>query len=615
KKPIVAKRTTNEKERAKLLKKKKRRRGRSARFRGTRGGPAGSKRRKGRGKSQEELDRTHQKPLPEELEYTEGMTIAEIALKINRAPASLVKKLFMSGVMVTQNDSLSKAVIEVLLMDLCIEPIDKVEVDIANLDNYFDQEIDEDELITRPPTVTIMGHVDHGKTTLLDTLRDASVAEGEAGGITQHIGAYQLEVDDELITFLDTPGHAAFTTMRARGADVTDVVIIVVAADDGVMPQTVEAINHAKAAGVPTIVAVNKIDKPSAQPDRVKQELSEYELIPEEWGGDTIFVEISALLNENIDELLEMIVLLAEIEELEADPTSLAVGSVLESRLDKSKGPVATLLVQNGTLNRGEFVVVGTTYGRIRTMVDDKGQRIQSAGPSKPVAITGLHDTPKAGDQFVVFEDEKTARQVAEKRASEAAEEQRQSVNKVTMDNLFDSLEEGELKEVNVIVKADVQGSIEAITGSLEDIEVDGVNVKVVHTGVGAINETDVSLAGASNGIIIGFNVRPTPQATDIAQTENVDMRTYSVIYDAVDDLEAAMTGMLDPEYKEEITGQATVRETFNVSKVGTIAGAMVSDGVIKSTSSVRLIRDGVVVHDGELSSLRRFDDDVREVT
>ena len=614
KKPIVEKRTTNEKERAELLKKKKKRRGRSARYRGTRGGPAGSRRRRGRSNNQETSKQTHNKPLPESLEYTEGMTIAELALKINREPATLVKKLFMSGVIVTQNDSLSKDVIEVLLMDMGIEPIEKVEVDIADLDNYFEQDVNEEELTTRPATVTIMGHVDHGKTTLLDTLRDASVVEGEAGGITQHIGAYQLDVDGEVITFLDTPGHAAFTTMRARGADVTDIVIIVVAADDGVMPQTVEAINHAKAADVPIIVAVNKVDKPSAQPDRVKQELAEYELIPEEWGGETIFVEISALHNQNIEELLEMIILLAEVQELEADPTSLAVGSVLEARLDKSKGPVATLLVQNGTLNKGEFVVVGTTYGRIRTMVDDKGQRIQEAGPSKPVEITGLHDTPNAGDQFVVFEDEKTARQVAEKRSNEAVEEQRQAVNKVTLDNLFDSLEEGELKEVNVIVKADVQGSIEAITGSLENIDVDGVSVKVVHTGVGAINETDVSLAGASNGIIIGFNVRPTTQATDIARTENVDMRTYSVIYDAVDDLEAAMTGMLDPEYEEQVTGQATVRETFSVSKIGTIAGAMVSDGVIKSSSSVRLIRDGVVIYDGELSSLRRFDDDVKEV-
>ncbi len=615
KKPIVAKRTTNEKERAELMKKNTRRRGRSARFRGTRGGPAGSRRRQGRNRNQDQASQTHNKPLPESLEYTEGMTIAELALKINREPAELVKKLFMSGVMVTQNDSLSKDVIEVLLMDLGIEPIEKIEVDISDLDTYFEQEVDEDELVSRPATVTIMGHVDHGKTTLLDTLRDASVVEGEAGGITQHIGAYQLVKNGETITFLDTPGHAAFTTMRARGADVTDIVIIVVAADDGVMPQTVEAINHAKAAGVPMIVAVNKIDKPSAEPDRVKQELAQYELIPEEWGGDTIFVEISALQNQNIEELLEMVLLVAEVEELKADPTGLAIGSVLEARLDRSKGPVATVLVQNGTLHKGESIVVGTSYGRIRTMVNDKGQRIQEAGPSTPVEITGLNATPNAGDQFVVFEDERTARQVAETRASEAAAEQRQSVNKVTLDNLFDSLEEGELKEVNVIVKADVQGSIEAITGSLEEIEVDGVQVKVVHTGVGAINEADVTLAAASQGIIIGFNVRPTPQATENAKEENVDMRTYSVIYDAVDDLEAAMTGMLDPEYEEKVTGQATVRETFHVSKIGTIAGAMVSDGVIKSTSSVRVIRNGVVVYEGELASLKRFNDDVREVT
>lgn len=615
KKPIVAKRTTNEKERAELMKKNTRRRGRSARFRGTRGGPAGSRKRQGRSRDQEQVSQTHSKPLPETLEYVEGMTIAELALKINREPAELVKKLFMSGVMVTQNDSLSKDVIEVLLMDLGIEPIEKIEVDITDLDTYFEKEIDESELVKRPATVTIMGHVDHGKTTLLDTLRNASVVEGEAGGITQHIGAYQLELNGEKITFLDTPGHAAFTTMRARGADVTDIVIIVVAADDGVMPQTVEAINHAKAAGVPMIVAVNKIDKPTAEPDRVKQELSQYELIPEEWGGDTIFVEISALQNQNIEELLEMVLLVAELEDLKADPTGLAVGSVLEARLDRSKGPIATLLVQNGTLHKGQSVVVGTAYGRVRTMVDDKGQRIDSAGPSTPVEITGLGDTPKAGDQFVVFDDEKTARQVAEKRAEEAAAEQRQAVNKVTLDNLFESLEEGELKEVNVIVKADVQGSIEAITSSLADIEVDGVSVKVVHTGVGAINEADVTLAGASNGIIIGFNVRPTTQAIESAKNENVDIRTYSVIYDAVDDLEAAMTGMLDPEYEEKVTGQATVRETFHVSKIGTIAGAMVSNGVIKSTSSVRVIRNGVVVYDGQLASLKRFNDDVREVT
>ncbi|HLR92437.1 MAG TPA: translation initiation factor IF-2, partial [Atopostipes sp.] len=454
----------------------------------------------------------------------------------------------------------------------------------------------------------------HGKTTLLDTLRDASVTQSEAGGITQHIGAYQLEVDGEPITFLDTPGHAAFTTMRARGADVTDIAIIVVAADDGVMPQTVEAINHAKAADVPIIVAVNKVDKPEADPDRVKQELLEYELVPEEWGGDTIFVEISALFNQNIEELLEMILLVAEIQELTADPSGLAVGSVLEARLDRSKGPVATLLVQNGTLKHGDSIVVGTTYGRIRTMTNDKGLDIEEAGPSMPVEITGLNETPQAGDQFVVFEDEKTARQIAETRANEAVEEQRQSVNKVTLENLFDSLEEGELKEVNIIVKADVQGSVEALVGSLEKIEVEGVRVNVVHTGVGAINETDVTLAAASNGIIIGFNVRPTPQASDNAKTEQIEIRTYRVIYDAIDELESAMKGMLDPEFEEQVTGQATVRETYNVSRIGTIAGALVNNGVIRRSSSIRLIRDGIVIHEGELGSLRRFDDDVREV-
>ncbi|HLR88887.1 MAG TPA: translation initiation factor IF-2 [Atopostipes sp.] len=614
-KPKVAKRTTNEQERAELRKQSAGgRRNKGRRFRGTRGGPAGSKRRQGRSRNQEQQQRVSKKPLPETVEYTEGMTIAEIAQKIHREPAELVKKLFMDGVVATQNDSLSKDVIEVLLMDYGVEPIEKVEVDVADLDTYFEQEVDEDKLVKRAPTVTIMGHVDHGKTTLLDTLRDASVTQSEAGGITQHIGAYQLEVDGETITFLDTPGHAAFTTMRARGADVTDIAIIVVAADDGVMPQTVEAINHAKAADVPIIVAVNKVDKPAADPDRVKQELLEYELVPEEWGGDTIFVEISALFNQNIDELLEMILLVAEVAELTADPTGLAVGSVLEARLDRSKGPVATLLVQNGTLKQGDSIVVGTTYGRIRTMINDKGQQIEAAGPSTPVEITGLNATPNAGDQFVVFEDEKTARQIAETRSDEAVEEQRQSVNKVTLENLFDSLEEGDLKEVNIIVKGDVQGSVEALVGSLEKIEVDGVRINVVHTGVGAINETDVTLAAASHGIIIGFNVRPTPQASENAKSEQVEMRTYRVIYDAIDELEAAMKGMLDPEYEEQVTGQATVRETYSVSRIGTIAGALVNNGVIKRTSSIRLIRDGIVVHEGELGSLRRFNDDVREV-
>jgi len=612
-KPNIPKRTTNEQERAEMRKQQRNNRRKGRRFRGTRGGPGGKKRRN-RNK-QQEPQRTQPKPLPKTVEYSEGMTIADIAQEIHREPAEIVKKLFMNGVMATQNDSLSKDVIEVLLMDYGIEPIEKIEVDMTDLDNYFDQEVDEDKLENRPPTVTIMGHVDHGKTTLLDTLRETSVTQGEAGGITQHIGAYQLEANGQPITFLDTPGHAAFTTMRARGADVTDIAIIVVAADDGVMPQTVEAINHAKAAGVPIIVAVNKVDKPEADPDRVKQELLEYELVPEDWGGDTIFVEISALFNKNIEELLEMILLVAEVEELTADPSGLAVGSVIEARLDRSRGPIATLLVQNGTLNKGDSVVVGTTYGRIRTMTDDKGQRIETAGPSTPVEITGLNDTPNAGDQFVVFEDEKTARQIAESRSDEAVEEQRQSLNKVTLDNLFESLEEGELKEVNVIVKADVQGSVEALASSLEKIDIDGVRVNVVHTGVGAINETDVTLAAASQGILIGFNVRPTPQAAENAKTEQVDIRTYRVIYDAIEEIEAAMKGMLDPEYEEQVTGQATVRETYSVSRIGTIAGAMVSTGVIKRSSSIRLIRDGIVIHEGELASLRRFDDDVREVT
>ena len=615
-KPKVAKRTTNEQERAEQIEARTGGRGKSRRFRGTRGGPGGRRRRGGRNKNQQhqQVAGVSKKPMPTSVEYSEGMTIAEIAQKLHKEPAELVKKLFMDGVMVTQNDSLSKDVIEVLLLDYGVEAIEKVEVDITDLDTYFEQEVDEDKLVTRPPTVTIMGHVDHGKTTLLDTLRQTSVTQGEAGGITQHIGAYQVEIDDELITFLDTPGHAAFTTMRARGADVTDIVIIVVAADDGVMPQTVEAINHAKAADVPIIVAVNKIDKPTADPDRVKQELLEYELVPEQWGGDTIFVEISAKFGKNIEELLEMILLVAEVQELTADPSGLAVGSVLEARLDKSKGPIATLLVQNGTLRKGDALVVGTTYGRIRTMTNDKGMRINEAGPMTPVEITGLNSTPNAGDQFVVFEDEKTARQVAETRQADAIDEQRQSGTKVTLDNLFESLEEGEMKEVNVIVKADVQGSIEAITGSLEKIEVDGVRINVVHTGVGAINETDVSLAAASSAILIGFSVRPTPQAAENAKTEEVEIRTYNVIYDAIDEIESAMKGMLDPEYEEKVTGTATIRETYNVSKIGTIAGGVVSSGVIKRSSSIRLIRNGVVVHEGELGSLRRFDDDVREV-
>ncbi|MEJ4246388.1 translation initiation factor IF-2 [Enterococcus faecium] len=553
--------------------------------------------------------------LPDVLEYTEGMNVADIAKKIHREPAEIIKKLFMLGVMVNQNQALDKDTIELLATDYGMEPQEKVQVDIADIDKFFEaEEVDPDKLVSRPPVVTIMGHVDHGKTTLLDTLRHSRVTSGEAGGITQHIGAYQIDIDGKPITFLDTPGHAAFTSMRARGASITDITILVVAADDGVMPQTVEAINHAKAAGVPIIVAVNKIDKPGANPQHVMQELSEYELIPEAWGGETIFVEISAKFGQNIEELLEMILLVAEVEDLKADPTQRAIGTVIEARLDKGKGPVSTLLVQEGTLHVGDPIVVGNTYGRVRVMTNDLGRRDKEAGPATPVEITGLNDVPQAGDRFVVFEDEKTARAAGEERAKRALLENRAATSRVTLDNLFESLKEGELKEVNVIIKADVQGSAEALAASLKKIDVEGVRVKIVHSAVGAINESDVTLAAASNAIIIGFNVRPTPQAKVQADTEEVDIRLHRIIYKATEEIETAMKGMLDPEFEEKITGQMIVRETFKVSKVGTIAGAYVTEGYIRRDSGVRVIRDGIVIYEGQLASLKRFKDDVKEV-
>lgn len=553
--------------------------------------------------------------LPDVLEYTEGMNVADIAKKIHREPAEIIKKLFMLGVMVNQNQALDKDTIELLATDYGMEPQEKVQVDIADIDKFFEaEEVDPDKLVSRPPVVTIMGHVDHGKTTLLDTLRHSRVTSGEAGGITQHIGAYQIDIDGKPITFLDTPGHAAFTSMRARGASITDITILVVAADDGVMPQTVEAINHAKAAGVPIIVAVNKIDKPAANPQHVMQELSEYELIPEAWGGETIFVEISAKFGQNIEELLEMILLVAEVEDLKADPTQRAIGTVIEARLDKGKGPVSTLLVQEGTLHVGDPIVVGNTYGRVRVMTNDLGRRDKEAGPATPVEITGLNDVPQAGDRFVVFEDEKTARAAGEERAKRALLENRAATSRVTLDNLFESLKEGELKEVNVIIKADVQGSAEALAASLKKIDVEGVRVKIVHSAVGAINESDVTLAAASNAIIIGFNVRPTPQAKVQADTEEVDIRLHRIIYKAIEEIETAMKGMLDPEFEEKITGQMIVRETFKVSKVGTIAGAYVTEGYIRRDSGVRVIRDGIVIYEGQLASLKRFKDDVKEV-
>ena len=553
--------------------------------------------------------------LPDVLVYTDGMTVAELAKKIKREPAEIIKKLFLLGVMATLNQGLSKDAIELLAADYGMDAEEKIEKDISDLDVYFEEAASENvESTVRPPVVTIMGHVDHGKTTLLDQLRNSSVVAGEAGGITQHIGAYQIKIDGKPITFLDTPGHAAFTTMRARGADITDITVIVVAADDGVMPQTIEAINHAKAADVPIIVAVNKIDKPAANPGRVMQELSDLGLVPEAWGGDTIFVEISAKFNQNIEELLEMILLVAEVQELKANPNRLALGTVIEARLDKSKGPIATLLVQEGTLKVGDPIVVGNTFGRVRVMVNDQGRRVKTALPATPVEITGLNASPQAGDRFVVFEDEKTARAAGEERAKRALIEQRNASSRITLDNLFSTLKEGELKEVNVIIKADVQGSVEALASSLQKIEVEGVRVKIIHTAVGAINESDITLATASNAIIIGFNVRPTPQAKIQAESDQVDIRLHRIIYNVIDEIETAMKGLLDPEFEEKITGQAIVRETYTVSKLGTIAGSYVLEGVVKRSSSVRLIRDNIVIYEGELASLKRFKDDAKEV-
>lgn len=556
------------------------------------------------------------KELPEKLVYTEGMNIQDIAKLIYRDASEIIKKLLMLGVMANQNQALSKDIIELIALEYGIEPEEKVVIDKSDLEVYFnEEEVNEEELTTRPPVVTIMGHVDHGKTTLLDQLRNSRVIEGEAGGITQHIGAYQVQLQGKTITFLDTPGHEAFTTMRARGANVTDISIIVVAADDGVMPQTVEAINHAKAADVPIIVAVNKIDKPTANPDRVMQEMTEHGLIPEDWGGDTIFVPISAKFNQNIDELLEMILLVAEVQELKANANRLAIGSVIDARLDKATGATATLLVQEGTLNVGDPIVVGNTYGKVRTMLNDTGRRIRQAGPATPVEITGLNDAPQAGDLFVVFPDEKSARQAGEERARRALEEHRDANKKVTLDNLFESLQEGDLKSVNVIIKADVQGSAEALNASLQKIDVESVRVNTIHQAVGAINESDISLAAASGAIVIGFNVRPTPQARAQAEQEQIDIRLHRIIYNVIDEIETAMKGMLEPEYVEEITGQLVVRETYTVSKLGTIAGAYVLDGYIRRNSKVRVIRDNIVIYDGELASLKRFKDDAREVT
>ncbi|KIL50513.1 translation initiation factor IF-2 [Jeotgalibacillus alimentarius] len=567
-------------------------------------------------KNKQPFTPTPMKPreLPEKITFTESLTVAELAKKLHKEPSEIVKKLFMVGVMATVNQELDKDSIELICDDYGVAVEEEILIDSTDLETYFDEESDADKLVERPSVVTIMGHVDHGKTTLLDSIRKTKVTEGEAGGITQHIGAYQIENDDKKITFLDTPGHAAFTTMRARGAKVTDITILVVAADDGVMPQTVEAINHAKAAEVPIIIAVNKMDKPSANPDRVMQELTEHGLVPEAWGGDTIFVPVSALTGEGIDSLLEMIGLVSEVEELKADPSRRAMGTVIEAELDKGRGSVATLLVQDGTLRVGDPIVVGTTFGRVRAMVNDVGRRVKEAGPSTPVEITGLNDVPLAGDRFVVFEDEKTARSIGESRAQQALQAQRGEKTRVSLENLFEQMKQGEMKDLNVIVKGDVQGSVEAVAASLLKIEVEGVNVKIIHTAVGAITESDITLAAASNAIVIGFNVRPDANAKRAADAEQVDVRLHRIIYKVIEEIESAMTGLLDPEFEEKVIGQAEVRQTFKVSKVGTIAGSYVTEGKITRDSGVRLIRDGIVVFEGELDTLKRYKDDAKEV-
>ncbi|MGM0851508.1 MAG: translation initiation factor IF-2 [Bacillota bacterium] len=553
------------------------------------------------------------KELPSKITFSESLTVSELAKKLHKEPSEIIKKLFMLGVMATINQELDKDSIELIAGEYGVEVEEEIKIDATDLEVYFTEDTQE-QVEERPSVVTIMGHVDHGKTTLLDSIRNTKVTAGEAGGITQHIGAYQVEVDEKKITFLDTPGHAAFTTMRARGAQVTDIAIIVVAADDGVMPQTVEAINHAKAAEVPIIIAVNKMDKEAANPDRVMQELTEYELVPEAWGGDTIFVPLSALSGEGIDNLLEMIVLVSEVEELKANPNRLAQGTVIEAQLDKGRGSVATLLVQNGTLKVGDPIVVGNTFGRVRAMVNDLGRRVKEAGPSAPVEITGLNDVPQAGDRFVVFEDEKTARSVGEARASQALQAQRGEKSKVSLENLFEQMKQGEMKDLNLVLKADVQGSVEALAASLLKIEVEGVNIRIIHTGVGAINESDITLAAASNAIVIGFNVRPDVNAKRTADTEGVEIRLHRIIYKVMEEIEAAMKGMLDPEFEEKIIGQAEVRQTFKVSKVGTIAGSYVTEGKISRDSGVRLIRDGIVIFEGELDALKRFKDDAKDV-
>lgn len=547
------------------------------------------------------------------IEIGDTITVKELCEKLGKPANDVIKNLIFLGVMAGVNQEIDFATAE----KLC----EKYEVLVEKKENEveleaFEEDTDvvEENLVKRPPIVTIMGHVDHGKTSLLDAIRHAKVTASEAGGITQHIGAYTVSLNGEKITFLDTPGHEAFTAMRARGAQVTDIVILVVAADDGIMPQTKEAINHCKAANVPMIVAINKIDRPGANIDRVKQELNEHGLVSEDWGGDTICVPVSAKTGENLESLLEMVLLTAEMQELTADPNRKAKGTVIEAKLDKGRGSVASLLIQNGTLNVGDSILVGSTYGRIRAMFDDRGKKIKSAGPSIPVEILGLSEVPAAGDRFIVCKDEKTARNMAELRKQKIKADSHQASNRVSLEDLYSQIQEGKVKELAIVVKADVQGSVEAIRQSLEKLSTDDVKVRVIHGAVGAITETDVTLAAASNALVIGFNVRPDGNATVQAEKENIEIKTYRIIYDAIEDVKSAMIGMLEPEYKEVVNGKAEVRMTYKISNVGTIAGCYVTDGKIVRNSEIRVIRDGIVIFESTLASLKRFKDDAKEV-
>lgn len=546
------------------------------------------------------------------LYFIPGMTVAQIADGLGLGYGEIVRKLIDLGFMVSATQSIDRDVVELLAEDSGFTLKNKVLEDITKFEEIVIED-DENTLVQRPPIVTIMGHVDHGKTTLLDTIRNTKVVAGEAGGITQHIGAYQVKKKGKLITFIDTPGHAAFTEMRARGAQVTDIVILVVAADDGVMPQTKEAIEHAQAARVPIIVAINKMDKPAANPDRVKQELAAYNLVPEEWGGSTIFVPISALTGKGVDDLLEMIVLTADIENYRANPNRLGIGTVVEAKLDKGRGPVATFLVKNGTIKVGDPIVVGNTYGKIRAMQDETKAILKSAGPSKAVEVTGLVDVPQAGDSFMVFDDERTTRLISEERSNRAFDLEKGVGKEINLKTIFDKLDDSQ-KELNLIIKGDVQGSIEALRGSLEKVDVEGAKINIIRGGVGAITETDITLAIASNAIIIGFNIRPNAAILKLASEKKIEIRLYNIIYKVLEDIQAAMVGMLDPVFEEKITGEAEVRTIFKASKVGTIAGCYITSGYITRNSDIRLIRDSIIIYEGKLSSLKRFKDDVKEV-